>query len=130
MTEGKHDIKTNEDVKLLVDTFYGRVNEDALLSPIFNDVAKLDFAKHMPIMYSFWQTLLFGDMTYQGNPFSHHIKLPIDETHFQRWLELWRGTIDELFEGTKADEAKSRATSIAGIFQVKLKQMGRMKSEE
>jgi hemoglobin len=126
MSTEKHDIETNEDVKLLVDTFYSRVNEDVLLSPIFNDVAKLDFAKHMPIMYAFWRTLLFGDNSYQGNPFSHHVKLPIDEQHFQRWLELWRGTIDELFSGQKAEEAKARATSIAGIFQVKLKQMGRM----
>lgn len=129
MNEGKHDIETNEDVKLMVDTFYGRVNEDALLSPIFNDVAKLDFAKHMPIMYAFWQTLLFGDMAYQGNPFAKHVPLPIEAEHFQRWLELWRGTIDELFTGAKADEAKMRATAIAGIFQVKLRQMGRMKSE-
>jgi hemoglobin len=123
---GKHDIATDEDVKLLVDTFYSRVNEDEMLSYIFNDVAKLDFAKHMPIMYAFWRTLLFGDNTYQGNPFAKHVPLPIEAKHFERWLELWRGTIDSLFEGEKAEEAKARAIAIAGIFQAKLRQMGRM----
>jgi hemoglobin len=126
MAEAKHDIQTEEDIKLLVDTFYDRVNADPLLSPIFNDVAKLDFAKHMPIMYAFWKTLLFGEEGYRGNPFARHVHLPIDAEHFNRWIELWHGTINDLFEGEKANEAKARANAISGIFQVKLKQMGRL----
>ena len=122
----KHDIQTEDDIKLLVDTFYSRVNADPLLSPIFNDVAKLDFAKHMPIMYAFWNMLLLGGQSYQGNPFSRHVHLPIDAQHFNRWIELWHSTIDDLFVGEKANEAKARALAISGIFQVKLKQMGKM----
>jgi len=60
------DIATTDDVALLVDRFYGKVRCDALLNPIFNDVAKVDRPAHMATLYSFWQTLLLGTGTYQG----------------------------------------------------------------
>jgi hemoglobin len=34
-------LSTEADIVKLVDTFYTRVNNDALLGPIFNDVARL-----------------------------------------------------------------------------------------
>jgi hemoglobin len=63
---------------------------------------------------------LLGDQSYQGNPFQRHIHLAISTTHFNRWLELFTETVDENFSGFKADEVKSRAQSIAGIWQFKL----------
>ncbi len=113
-------IQSREDIKQLVDRFYGKVNEDALLSPIFNDTAKVNWEAHLPIMYDFWSTMLLGEMSYKGNPFLKHIPLPVDKTHFDRWLKLFLETIDEHFEGEVAEEARKRASSIAGIFQYKL----------
>ncbi len=114
------DIKNIEDIILLVDSFYEKVNGDPLLSPVFNDTAKVNWEEHLPVMYSFWSAVLFDTNTYKGQPFTSHIDLPIDKEHFRRWLELFKQTVDEHFEGTTAREAKERADSIAVIFQMKL----------
>ena len=110
------DIATADDVALLVDRFYGKVRVDALLGPIFNDVARVDWAAHMATLYSFWETLLLGTGTYHGAAFPKHAVLPVGKAHFDRWLELFLATVDELFSGPKAEEAKGRALSIADTF--------------
>ncbi|OKL41203.1 group III truncated hemoglobin [Pontibacter flavimaris] len=116
----KKDITTEEDVKLLVDTFYDHVNQDGLLSPVFNDIAHTNWQHHLPVMYSFWSSLLFGSMAYKGQPFPKHLRLPIQQEHFRRWVVLFTQAIDELFEGPKAEEAKHKAKSIARIFQMRM----------
>lgn len=113
-------INSPVEVKELVDSFYEKVNRDPLLSPIFNDFARVDWEKHLPVMYGFWNAMLFGEVGYKGNPFMKHIPLPIEKAHFDRWIQLFEETIDERFTGEKAEEARKRAQSIAGIFQHKL----------
>lgn len=105
-----------EDVVELVDRFYDRVNADDLLSPIFNDLAKVDWPSHLPKMYSFWQSLLFGTGTYSGQPMPPHLRLPLTQAHFDRWIALFEQTVTENFVGPKADEALYRAQHIAQFF--------------
>jgi hemoglobin len=114
-------IHTKEDVIYLVDSFYEKVNKDELLSPIFNDFAKVDWEAHMPTMYSFWSSILLGEESYSGRPFPKHLPLPIKQKHFDSWLELFHQTVDENFEGELALEAKNRASNIAEIFSFKIK---------
>ena len=38
------DLETPEDVKTLVDAFYAKVNRDALLAPVFNEIANVVWA--------------------------------------------------------------------------------------
>ncbi len=116
----KKDIEKEEDIELMVDSFYRKVNQDALLSPIFNDFAGVDWQLHLPKMYLFWGKMLLGKSGYEGRPFPPHLPLPIDATHFERWVSLFVQNIDELFTGEVAEMAKTRATSIAQIFQNKL----------
>src|SRR5688500_12688909 len=113
----KKDITTTEDIKLLVNKFYEKVNNDSLLSPVFSHV---DWPHHLPVMYDFWSSMLFGDQTYRGNPFQKHMPLPIHGKHFAQWLKLFTETVNEHFSGDKAEEVKSRAESIAGIFQLRM----------
>ena len=116
----KRDIENEEDIKVLVDTFYDHVNNDDLLDPIFNGFAKIDWDHHLPLMYNFWSTVLFGSMTYKGQPFPKHMKLPIYKEHFTRWIELFVKTVDEVYEGARAEEIKQKALSIAQVFQMRL----------
>lgn len=116
----KSDITTEEDIKKLVDTFYDHVNRDELLGPVFNEFAKVDWDHHLPMMYAFWSTVLFGSMAYKGQPFPKHFALPIDRTHFTRWIALFTQTVEELFAGDMAEQAKQKAASIANIFQMKM----------
>ena len=119
MTENK-DILTLEDIRQLVDLFYERVRADALLGPIFEERIKDNWARHLDIMYRFWQTVLLGDLTYQGSPGAKHITLPVGEEHFERWLSIFYTTVDELFTGSKATEAKWRAARMAEMFAGKI----------
>lgn len=116
----KKDILQLDDVKLLVDTFYGKVREDALLADIFNERIQDRWPQHLSKMYSFWQTILLGEHTYYGGPFPPHATLPVERVHFDRWLALFFETLDELFTGKVADEAKWRANKMAEMFQIKI----------
>jgi len=116
------DISNKEDVKIFVDAFYEKVRGDELLGPIFDSrIQDEAWPVHLERMYSFWNTVLFGQIDYRGNPFSKHAKLPIFATHFERWINLLSLTIDECFEGEKANEVKLRAERMGNIFQSKLK---------
>lgn len=121
MPTSRPDIQTEADIRLLVDTFYDKVNADVLLSPIFNDVAHIDWRAHLPRMYDFWSDLLLHTSRYQGRPFLKHIPLPIDGGHFRRWQALFFLTVDELFAGSVAEEAKLRARNIAHVFEHRLR---------
>ena len=114
------DITDLEDIKLLVNTFYAKVQKDEFIGPIFNEKIGNRWPEHLEKMYRFWQTVLLEEHTYSGSPFAPHANLPVNKTHFKRWLLLFNATIDELFTGEKADEAKWRANKMAEIFQLKI----------
>lgn len=114
------DISTKEDIKLLIDTFYGTVRQDELLGPIFNERIKDKWPEHLEKLHSFWQMVLFQEPTYQGRPFPPHAELPIDRSHFQRWMEIFNSTLDSLFAGDKANEAKWKAGKMAEMFRSKI----------
>lgn len=114
------DINNMEDIELLVDSFYGQVREDELLSPIFNSVIRDRWPEHLEKMYRFWQTVLLQEHTYFGSPFPPHAKLPVEKAHFDTWLRLWHNTIDSLFTGEKANEAKWRGDKMAVMFLSKI----------
>lgn len=114
------DITTLNDIKHLVDSFYTKVQKDSLIGDIFNRVIQDNWPVHLEKMYRFWQTVLLEEHTYSGSPFTPHAKLPIGKAHFERWLALFNQTVDELFKGEKADEAKWRANKMAELFQLKI----------
>ncbi|MBG42608.1 MAG: globin [Aequorivita sp.] len=117
------DILKLDDVKHLVDSFYGKIREDQLLKDIFNNIIHDRWPEHLEKMYTFWQTVLLSEHTYYGSPFPPHAKMPVDKEHFDRWLQLFFETVDENFSGEIADEAKWRASKMAEIFQFKINYM-------
>jgi hemoglobin len=120
----KKDITSRADIVLLIDEFYVRIKANALLSPIFLDIVQIDFDHHMPILYDFWCTLLLGEMSYTRNAMEPHLllnqKIALTKGHFNEWLRLFDETVDELYEGEKAAEAKYRAQSIGGLMLYKI----------
>lgn len=115
----KQDIKTIADIKLLVDQFYTTVREDNLIGPIFQERIQNNWNTHLEKMYRFWQTILLDKHTYFGSPFPPHISLPIEAKHFDHWILLFTNTVDSLYVGEKAEEAKWRAQKMAQMFQFK-----------
>ncbi len=112
------DIVDESSIKLLVDAFYEKVRNDALIGPVF-DAAVEDWSEHLPTMYAFWAGLLFRRGDYRGNPFAKHAPLDIKREHFQRWLALFEETIAGLFRGPVSEQALSATRSIAHSFQVR-----------
>jgi hemoglobin len=116
----RYDINTLEDIKFLVDSFYGRVREDAMLKDIFNDKIQDRWPEHLEKMYRFWQTVLLEEHTYHGSPFVPHAKLPVDAHHFEQWIKLFNETVDQLFAGERATRAKWQGERMADMFQYKI----------
>lgn len=116
----KHDIQTIEDVQLMVNTFYERIQKNEVLGPIFEEKVSGRWPEHLEKMYRFWQTILLGEHTYNGAPFPPHARMPIDESHFIIWVKTFTTTVDDLFSGDIAEEAKKRGTLMAALFNSKL----------
>jgi hemoglobin len=118
------DIQDRADCERLVRAFYGRALVDPLIGWIFQDVAKLDLEKHVPVITSFWETILLGAQTYGGGAFAPHAALHaragLRAAHFERWLALWGATVDELFAGERAELAKAHAQRVARAFHARL----------
>lgn len=121
----KTDIKSREDVFLLVSSFYVKVRKDPVLAPFFNDVIK-DWDVHLEHLTTFWEASLFLKTKYTGNHLNTHIKVDQDhnnrmsELHFGLWLNLWFETINELFEGNYAQNAKHRARKMGTFLYLKI----------
>jgi len=119
-----HDINNRVDIDQLVRLFYERATVDEVIGHYFTSVVPIDWNHHIPTIVSFWENILFSTGGYKGGMLFKHMHLDqlsaFDTKHFNRWLEIWQQTVDELFEGPHAEEVKFRAASIAMIMQTKL----------
>ncbi|WP_369993601.1 group III truncated hemoglobin [Winogradskyella sp.] len=121
----KKDIKSREDIFLLVSRFYSKVRKDRVLGPFFNETIT-DWDAHLQHLTTFWESSLFLKTKYYGNPLEAHVKVDeahnnsITELHFGLWLNLWFETINELFEGDNAENAKRRARKMGTFLYLKI----------
>ena len=115
-----NDIRNEEDITTLVNAFYAKVEEDECLGPIFKEAADVDWDEHLPKMVDFWSKMLFRTKRYKGRPFRQHLPLPIEQEDFGRWVSLFTETVDEHFEGPKANYAKEMAENIANSFKTRM----------
>lgn len=128
----KHDIENREDVMLLVNTFYNKVKHDETIGHFFNQVVKVNWEMHLPLMYDFWENIIFHKGGYTGNPMLIHKQLneksAMQKMHFDRWLQFFNETVNELFEGELAEQTKQRALSIATVMQINILQNDKKES--
>lgn len=124
MTDPPPDLEGRAEIERLVNAFYERVRVDDLLGFIFDDVAETDWSTHLPKMYAFWETVLFRRGGYTGNPLAAHAKLvpltAMGRPQFDRWLELFRSTVDDLFAGEHAEHIKNCAADMANVIHSKI----------
>jgi len=128
MREGvvKMDVTRPKDVHRIVNAFFRKVRKDDLLSPYFASKSKADWEEFLPVMYSFWENVLFYTGGYFGNPMQRHQEMnelrSFTQEHFVRWLDLLCEAVDKRYAGANAEIMKARAHHIATIMQVKLDQ--------
>jgi hemoglobin len=110
------DIRDVDDIEHLVRAFYRRAAMDDVLGPVF-ETAAVDWPSHIETLTAFWAWQLLLHRGYEGNPLRAHERLqattPFTEEHFERWLELFGDTVDDLFAGPTAEIAKVRAAKMA-----------------
>jgi hemoglobin len=113
----KKDIQDRDDIIKLVDAFYKKTKSDPTIGHIFTNVAHVNWELHLPRMYDFWENILFCTGNFDGNPMKTHKelnqKVPMDFTHFNRWNNLFKETVDGMFKGEKTEEIKVRAMNIS-----------------
>ena len=114
----KQDIQDRNDVFTLVSAFYAKVRQNKEIGPFFNETID-DWPAHLEKLTDFWETNLFLVSKFRGNPMKAHKEVDqnfnntLEQKHFGEWLNMWFETIDELYEGERANIAKNRARNMA-----------------
>lgn len=81
----KKDITSLADIQLLVDTFYGRVREDTLIGPIFNNLLEGRWEEHLKKCIAFGKRFCWKS-------------IPTLEAHFLR-MPPWHLRVHILIPG-------------------------------
>lgn len=104
---------TEETLKTLVDAFYARVRQDPLIGPVFNGAID-DWPEHLDKLQAFWSSVMLTSGRYKGRPLPAHIKHgdSISAESFERWLEIWKRTTDELLDPRAASAIQEKAARI------------------
>lgn len=96
----------------LVRQFYAKAQHDPLLGPMFES-AVTEWEPHLERVAAFWTTAVLGVPAYRGNPMAAHKKQALTPAMFERWLQIWGETAEEVFTAQLAAELKGRAAAIA-----------------
>src|SRR5665647_2223468 len=60
------DLTSRKHIHDLVVGFYRELIMDEVLGQIFEEVAEVDWSKHIPLLIDYWCRVLLGHQTYQG----------------------------------------------------------------
>ncbi len=121
-----NDIKTQEDLSLLVADFYKKLLSDNRISYIFTDIVKIKLEEHLPILVMFWSQVILGTGGYSNNLTQIHLDVDLKEhlspELFRIWLEHFYAAVDDNFIGENSEKIKTQALSLATILKIKIAQ--------
>lgn len=103
----------------LVEAFYARARADAQLGPVFDDAID-DWPEHLEKLAAFWSSIMLTSGRYKGQPVPAHMKHRdrITPALFNRWLDLWKSTTDDLMSSDAATALQAKAERIAESLQL------------
>jgi len=115
-----------ENIEVLVRTFYPLVLKDSLLAPFFieklgDDIQSKTWEEHLLLLTEFWKFVLLGYDDYKGNPLQPHFHIEgLTPESFDAWLTLFHQTVDTLYTPSAGVYFKQKSTGIAENFMRKL----------
>ncbi|MEM7048630.1 MAG: group III truncated hemoglobin [Acidobacteriota bacterium] len=113
------DLDSPERLETFVRAFYERVQRDDLLGPVFVDQAGVDWDEHITKLTAFWCAVELRIPGFHGSPTQKHSvlsqQMPFRAEQFGRWIELFRETVDQSWQGPHATSIKAHAERIAQI---------------
>jgi hemoglobin len=102
-------------IERLVRRFYGRVQADPLIGPVF--AARItDWEAHIIKLCAFRSSVALMSGRYHGQPMQKHLELPVAAEHFDRWIALFETAANELCPPQAAAHFIERARRIADSF--------------
>jgi hemoglobin len=104
-------------IERLVHGFYAKVRSDAVLAPIF-EARITDWEPHLKQMCAFWSSVALMSGRYHGTPMVKHMPLPVDAGHFDRWLEMFEATANEICPPVAAAHFIERAQRVAASLEL------------
>jgi hemoglobin len=122
----QNDIINKENIAQLVSQFYPKIIQDPIVGPYFtqrlgSDINSQKWQEHLELLTNFWTMQALGDMSYHGSPLAPHFSMSgLDKESFQRWLELFYETIDEVYTPSVGAFFKERSSNIARNFMINL----------
>jgi hemoglobin len=96
----------------LVRSFYARAQQDPLIGPNFARHV-VDWEDHYARLSAFWSSVVLMSGRYHGQPMAKHLPLGLETAHFNRWLELWVETAQQVCPPAAAALFIDRAHRIA-----------------
>ena len=107
-------------IRDVVHGFYAEIRHDDLLGPVFHDRIEPDkWPQHLQRMCDFWSATLLRTSRYEGRPLPPHLSIAgLGETHFRRWLKLFRTTVRRICPPEVAALFMERALRIAHSFRL------------
>ena len=118
LAEKKGDLDSRSEIHDLVIDFYREIVFDPVLGPVFDEVAEVDWANHIPRLIDYWARVLLRDPSYDGfilRPHQHvHDLQSFELEYFDRWYALFAASVDQRWCGPFADAAKNHAARMAG----------------
>ncbi|MDF1793030.1 MAG: group III truncated hemoglobin [Thalassobaculaceae bacterium] len=104
---------SEDDIARVVEAFYNRARDDAVLGPVFSRHVA-DWPAHFERLKAFWSSVLNLTGRYDGMPMRTHAEIgELTPAHFDRWLELFAETLAETVDPRTAREFLVRARSMA-----------------
>ena len=118
------DLTTRANVHDLVVDFYREIVFDELLEPVFDEVAEVDWASHIPRLIDYWCRILFGTKEYVGQVTAVHRHLhsldAVRPEHCDRWYSMWIAAVDRQGDQThdngherQGDQAPERSSRLS-----------------
>lgn len=115
-----------ENIEILVRTFYAQVLEDTTLAPFFieklgDNLQSKTWEEHLLLLTEFWKFVALGYDEYKGNPLQPHFNITgISREAFTSWLKLFHQTVDKLYTPSVGEYFKQKSTNVAENFMRKL----------
>ena len=115
-----------ENIEILVRTFYTQVLKDPMLAPFFieklgDDLQSQAWKEHLALLTEFWKFVALGYEDYSGNPLEPHFHIAgLSREAFTAWLHLFHHTVDSLYIPSTGEYFKQKSTDIAENFMRKL----------
>ena len=126
MNQELHKSINEENIEILVRTFYPLVLKDSTLAPFFieklgDDIQSETWEEHLLLLTEFWKFVALGYDEYTGNPLQPHFDITsLSREAFTSWLTLFHQTVDTCYTTETGEYFKQKSNDIAQNFMRRL----------